>query len=110
MFGLAGEILRAAEQRRIEHLHADVRRPAFDGIRAAVSRQALRQCLDQQPERVALVAMVEATDWQQPAFRFIEQDRGIVGGIAKAVEHPLSRQLAAFLVQAAGQSVRGDRH
>ena len=50
-FGLTHEIFAAAEQRGIEYLHANIRRPAFDRVRAAVTRQRRRPTVCQRDQR-----------------------------------------------------------
>ena len=90
MRGLALESLRAAKQRRVEHLQENRGRPAFRLLGAAVAGEPARERLDQQAEGVALVTVVEPPDGQDRARRVGKEHRRVARGPAVGVEQPLA--------------------
>jgi hypothetical protein len=84
MLGLAHERLAAAERPGIQHLQEHVRGPALGAIRATAAGEPAGERLDQQPQRKALVAVVQSPHGQQGAGGCASTRARVVGRFARA--------------------------
>ena len=73
-----------------------------------MARKAAGQRLDEQPHRVALVAVVEAPVGQERPRGIRKHHGGVVGRHAGGVDHPLAREALALRLESPGHDIRRD--